>query len=120
MNRNGQYRPISLYKAGGMNRRSYERVDLNVDANICCEPYFFQGRVVNVSEQGMCIHTAMCYPTGTASKLIITGKFGTLLVLQARVTRLAKKDGFNDTMGFELLNPSSDYLEFVNSLRQSL
>ena len=102
-----------------MNKRAWERIDVNVDAHICCEPYLFQGRIINISEEGVCIHTTMCFPCETKCTLLIPGNDG-MLEVQALVTWLSKRDGFNDTMGFELLKPSTNYVEFINSLRQSL
>lgn len=87
--------------------------------SIYCSPYLFDGKVVNVSEQGLCMHTMMCFPEGTECQLMIAGK-ERVLEINAYVTHIEKKEGYNDTMGFKVLNPSPDYIEFVESLRQSL
>ena len=114
--RTGQFRP---YREQGMKRRAHERVDVNMRASIYCSPYLFDGKVRNVSEKGICMHTMMCFPKGTECKLMIAAK-ERVLELNACVTRLEKRDGFNDTMGFVLLNPPPEYIELVESLRQSL
>ena len=67
------------------------------------------------SEKGLCIKTTMCFPAETQCKISIPGKEG-VVDIQAFVKRSIKKDGFNDTMGLELLKPSRQYREFVNTL----
>jgi hypothetical protein len=57
----------------------------------------------------------MCFPCGTECKLFISGK-DEVLGVQAIVKRIAKNEGFNDTMALEFLNPSRQYREFVNTL----
>ena len=110
---------FSLYRGQDMNKRAYERFDVNMTGSIYCSPYLFDGKVINLSEKGIAMHTMMCFPTGTECQLLIAGK-ERVLELNACVTRVAKKEGYNDTMGFELLNPSPDYIEFVESVRHSL
>jgi hypothetical protein len=98
-----------------MNERGYERIDVSVNAHICCEPYRYQSTITNMSEKGVCIHTAMCFPIETQCKLFISGNDG-WLEEQAFVKHITKTDGFHDSMGLELLNPSRQYREFVNTL----
>ena len=102
-----------------MEKRNCRRIDTSLTTSICCEPYHYQTTITNISEKGVCIYTTMCFPIGTECKLFISGKDG-MLEVQACVKHLVKKEDFNDAMGFELLNPSMDYIEFVNTLRHSL
>ena len=104
---------MSLYRH--MEKRKYMRIDTAMTASLCCEPYRYQAKVVNVSEKGVCIHTTMCFPTGTECKLFIAAKEGVLEV-RAFVIRTTKKEGFNDTMGLELLKTSRKYKDFIKAL----
>ena len=98
-----------------MEKRKFRRIDTSLYASICCEPYRYEATIINISEKGVCIHTPMCFPCGTECKLFISGKDGVVEV-QALVKRIAKNEGFNDTMGLELLNPSQKCREFINAL----
>jgi hypothetical protein len=104
---------MSLFRY--MEKRKFRRIDTNLTASICCEPYRYETRIINISEQGVCIHTTMCFPCGTECKLFIPGNDGVLEV-QVLVKSITKKEGFNDTMGLELLNSSRKYRDFINSL----
>lgn len=98
-----------------MNERAYKRIDVSVNAHICCEPYRYQSTIINMSEKGVSIYTTMCFPIGTECSLIISGNDG-MLEVQALVKHITKTEGFHDSMGLELVNPSRQYREFVNTL----
>ena len=98
-----------------MEKRKHRRIDVSLTVTVCCEPYQYQATVTNISEKGLCIKTSMCFPVETQCKISILGKEG-VFDIQAFVKRSNKKEGFNETMGLELLNPSRQYREFVNTL----
>jgi hypothetical protein len=77
-----------------MEKRRHRRIDTSLTATICCEPYQYQTTITNMSEKGVCIHTAMCFPTETKCTLFIPGKEG-VLELEARIKHIAKQEGFN-------------------------
>ncbi len=43
-----------------------------------------------------------------------------VLKILAKVKRVTKTDGYHDGMGIEVLNPSEEYLDFVNRLKMSM
>lgn len=98
-----------------MEKRRWTRIDANLTAMISCEPYQYQVMISNMSEGGVCIRTPMCFPVDTKCNLFISGKHG-VLKEEALVKRNTKKEGFNDTMGLELVKPSRKYREFVRAL----
>lgn len=102
-----------------MEKRSCKRMNKTLPASISCEPYRYEARIVNISEKGVCIHTAMCFPIGTECRIFILVK-DRMLEVNAIVKHISREVGIADAMGFELLNPSADYIAFAKSLRSSL
>jgi hypothetical protein len=98
-----------------MEKRANKRIEVSFVANICCEPYLFKCTIINLSANGICLHTSMCFPGGTKCKLIIPSKQRDLEIA-GQVKRTIKREGFNETMGLELLNPPQNYIEFINDL----
>ena len=98
-----------------MEKRTCERIATNLEAKFFCGDYLHRGTITNVSEKGICINTVMCFPHGTNVKLLIPVKED-ILEVPVQVKRVAKKDGFYNTMGLELLNSPQNYMEFLNGL----
>ena len=101
-----------------MDKRTCDRIDASLEAKFFCANFLCTGTVTNLSETGICINTGMCLPCGTNVKLFIPLK-EEVLEVPVLVKRVAKKEGFYDTMGLELLKPPQNYLALVNNLRLS-
>ena len=97
-----------------MEKRTCERIDTSLEAKFFYGNYLHRGTITNLSKKGICINTVMCFPYGANIKLLIPVKEDILEIL-VQVKRVAKRDGFYDTMGLVILDPSQNYLEFLNS-----
>jgi hypothetical protein len=102
-----------------MEKRTCDRIDASLEAKFFCNNFLCTATITNLSEKGMCINTGMCLPCGTNVKLLIPVK-EEILEVPVEVKRAAKREGFYDTMGLELLNPPQNYLAFVDSLRPAI
>jgi hypothetical protein len=99
-----------------MEKRTYERMPVEIDARFFCGKMFYSGTVFNLSAEGMHINTKKCFPSGTSVVIIIcNGK--DLLQVNTKVKRLTRTDGSYCGMGIEILNPSKNYLDYLDSLR---
>lgn len=101
-----------------MQKRTFERIPSDVQANFFCGNTIFSGTVMNLSENGMFIQTRMCFPLDSRLEILIPLKEEVLKV-PIKVTRLAKTDEFYDGMGVEVLSSFQKYLEFVNCFKTS-
>ncbi len=99
-----------------MEKRAHERIPVNLGIRFLCDDSLYSGIVTNLSEKGMCINAVMCLSFNPNAKIKITLKDEDLTVT-VRVKRVLMTDSFYDTLGIEVLNPTKEYLEFVNSLR---
>jgi hypothetical protein len=98
-----------------MGKRTCVKIPLEIDARFFCGKMFYSGTVFNLSTESMHINTKSCFPSGTSFVIIIrNGK--DLLQVITRVKRLTRTNGYYDGMDVEILNPSINYLEYVNSL----
>ncbi len=98
-----------------MDKRAFERISTSIDAKFFYGNLFYSGTVMNVSEKGMFINTKRCLPS-EAMFVVIFRKDNELFKMIAKVKRTAKSDDC-DGMGVELVGPSIDYLELVNTLK---
>jgi hypothetical protein len=107
-----------------MKKRAFERIPSNLVAKFYCSNTTFYGILTNLSENGMCFKTVMYLPSesippGSGIKLLVNLKKDSLEV-PVKVVRIAKTGGFCDTMGVELLEQPSDYLEFIKKSKSHL
>ncbi len=95
--------------------RDCKKMSAKVNARYFFGNFLSLGTVTGLSENCMCINTDMCIPLGSRIELLIpSGK--DILSVPVSVRRFNNKDSIFDTMCVEVLNPSSGYTEFVNSL----
>jgi len=99
-----------------MEKRAYDRIPVNLGIRFICDDSLYSGIATNLSEKGMCINAVMCLSFDPNAEMNITLKEEDL-TLTAKVKRITMTDSFYDTLGLEVLNPSKEYLELVNSLR---
>ncbi|MCK5138510.1 MAG: PilZ domain-containing protein [Thermodesulfovibrionia bacterium] len=102
-----------------MEKRTCKRIDTSLEAKFFHGNCLYRGTITNLSEKGICINTVACFPYGANIKLLIPVKED-ILEIPVHVKRVAKRDGFYDTMGLELLDQSQNYLEFLNGLSSVL
>ncbi len=107
-----------------MKKRAFERIPSNVIAKFFCSNTIYYGVLTNLSENGMCFKTVMHLPSesippGSGIKLFIHLKREGLEI-PVKVIRIAKTGGFCDTMGVELLEQPSDYVEFIQKFKSHL
>ncbi len=98
-----------------MEKRTYDRMPVGIDARFFCGKMFYSGTVFNLSAEGMHISTKKCFPLGTSIVVIFChGK--DLLQVNTKVKRLTRTNGCYCGMGIEILKPSKKYLNYVDSL----
>jgi len=102
-----------------MQRRLYDRIPASLVVKFLYSGSVCYGLITDLSENGMCINTGMCLPSGSHAKLFLPLK-EEILEISAMVRRVVKTDGFYDTMGVELLDPPKKYLQIVESFRAAL
>ncbi len=98
-----------------MDKRAFERIPTSIDAKFFYGNLFYSGKVLNVSEKGMFINTKRCLPS-EAMFVVIFRTDNELFKMIARVKRVAKADD-SDGIGVELVSPSIEYLELLNTLK---
>lgn len=101
-------------------RRACHRIPANVDIRFFCCSRIYRGTVSNVSEKGMLIRTReVCFPFDSQFEMFISLK-GKELRIPVNLSRILMSPDSHDSIGVELLNPSPDYLEFVESLNTAV
>jgi desulfoferrodoxin (superoxide reductase-like protein) len=100
-----------------MEKRTFERIPTSIKVAFnCCNTEFF-GIVRNCSESGMFISTKkMFFPFDSKIEVIIPFKKDTLKI-PAAVSRSVKEGGDYSGIGVKLSAPTSQYLEFIDSLK---
>ncbi len=100
-------------------KRAYKRIPTSLVVKFLhCDSTCY-GIVMNISEKGMCINTGICPPFDSKFKLFILLKYDHLEV-PVKVRWATKTNHFYDSMGVEILNPSKEYLQIVNHVKNSI
>ena len=99
-----------------MNKRAYERIPASLEVRFFLGNSLCKGFMKNLSENGMCIKTRLCFPFESRFELLIPLK-EKIMDVAVKVSRVKKTVDFYDTMGVEVLNQPKEYLEFVNSIK---
>jgi hypothetical protein len=102
-----------------MEKRSCERLSASIEVKFFCGNYLCAGKIIDLSEKGMCINSAICFPYHSKIDLFVPLQ-EKILEIPVKVIRVDKNRGFYDIMGLELLNPNQHYLSFVNDIKSSL
>lgn len=97
-------------------KRSYERIPVEIDTRYFYGNMFYSGRVSDLSEAGMFINTKRCLPFGATLIVTIRNKKDDIRTI-ARVRRIQRTNSSFDGFGLELLSPPEGYLNFVNKLK---
>ncbi|MEN8262531.1 MAG: PilZ domain-containing protein [Nitrospirota bacterium] len=99
-----------------MEKRSFERIDTDVDVRFSYGYIFYTGSIKNLSERGLYIRTKNCLPDNSLI-LIMFRVEDELLKILARVKRSTKSNRYNDSMGIAVLNPQRKYIDYVNNMK---
>ncbi len=96
------------------------RIPVSVEVGFFCCNKVSSGTITDISEKGMFIKTGeMCFPFDSQFEIFIPMKEKIINVF-AILKRIIMSPDSYDGIGVELLNPSQDYLEFVDNLRPVL
>jgi len=105
-------------------KRAYERIPVNIHANIVYNDEMYLCTITNVSENGAYIETGSRYPYKLKYEIFfrIKPKFiifvrsnGDSLKLLVKTRRWCKIDRSCNGIGVEVLYPSQDYHRLINS-----
>ena len=100
-----------------MEKRTLERIPVNVDVEFYCNDRVYHGTVKNLSEKGMFISTKRIYfPFDMKFEMYIPRKEKSFR-LPVNLARMTTSPDSSDALGVEVQGTSQEYLEFVNSLR---
>ena len=95
-------------KTGLMEKRAYKRIPLKMLAGFFYDNTVYTGRVTNLSKNGMYIETEISLLSQSKLEVLevhIPFKDEVLKVV-VRIKRLAKRGGYFNGMGVELIDPS--------------
>lgn len=100
-----------------MEKRSVDRIPVNIQIKFLCRNHVYYGTVMNISERGMFINTSeMCLPFDYQVDIFFALEEKTLHV-PVNLCRIRMSPDSYDGLGVEVLSPSREYLEFVDNLR---
>ncbi len=93
---------------------------MNIKVKFSCCAIDYNGTVTNISENGMLIRTyEMISPFKSKLEIVLPSE-EEVLNLPVKVSRFIKTGDIYNGIGGELLNPTNQYLEFINNLRFAL
>ena len=102
---------------GFWERRKVTRRNTKLETRFFCLEMFVSGTVTNLSENGMFIDTAICFPVGSPLEILVLSK-NKILKIPVRVTRIEKENALYKGIGVRISNLSRNYLELL--IRQRL
>lgn len=102
-----------------MERRSFERIPVRIDARYFYGNMFYTGTVCDLSEGGMFIRTRKYLPEKSMFLLMIRVN-NKVLQIPAQVKRYVRTNGHHDGMGVVLLNPAKEYVTFLNEIKMDV
>jgi hypothetical protein len=99
-----------------MEKRTIDRVYSDIDARFNYGNMFYSGTILNLSEKGMFIKTKICLTPGSMFVVMIREE-NELLKMLARVKYSTRSGLHYEGMGVAILNPPTNYKEYVDRLR---
>ena len=96
-------------------RRSSKRLPVNIDARFFRDNMFYSGKILNLSNGGMLIKTNIDIPNGESFIVLLSAKKD-IPKLVARVKRIKDNKTTAPDIGVELIDPPSEYTDFVEDL----
>ena len=97
-------------------RRSFRRIPVNKDVRFFNTNMFYAGKISNLSETGMFIHTRKCFPIGAMLVVIVRNRSELARVL-VKIKRTERLHEFCDGIAVELASPSKIYSSLVKDLK---
>lgn len=94
----------------------FERIPVSIQARFFYGNIFYSGKILNLSENGMFIHTRINIPHKSIFPVIIRSDTMILNIL-ARVRRIETITDQHCGIGLEIVNPSQNYIEYTESIR---
>lgn len=99
--------------------RAGERFPANLPVRFFFGNTFCSGNISNISEEGLCVDTDICFPQGSIIDLIVLLKEKTLTITVAvNWLRDNKKGRYFTTMGTEVLDRTAEFSEIVTSAKK--
>ena len=103
-----------------MERRTYKRINESIKVGFRCCNMDYWGTIINLSEKSMLISTRnISFPFESQFEIFVP-LHKEVLNIPIKVSRLLKTGDIYNGIGVELINPTQEYLEFVDSLRPAL
>lgn len=94
--------------------RDCNKVLTSLDVIFYCCNSLYSGTVKEISESCICLNTKFCFPLNSMFELLVPFQ-RKVLDIPVRVSRLAYINNLLDTMSVEVLSPSKEYTDFVES-----
>jgi hypothetical protein len=102
-----------------MERRTLQRLPVNLKVEFYCNHREYFGTVTNLSEDGMFITTKeMSFPFNSEFEVFLPLSED-MLNIHVKVQRITKSGDRYDGIGVALVEPSEKYREYVSSLRSA-
>ena len=99
-----------------MGVRTFDRIPVLIDIEISCNNMVVTGTLMNISESGMFIRTNNM-PSPPCSQIEITiPQEDKSINISGRLVREENIRGYYNGIGVEVLNPSQDYMDFIDDL----
>lgn len=103
-----------------MERRSFDRIPVRIDARFFYGNMFYTGTVCDLSEGGMFIRTRKYLPAN-AIFLLMLRLNNKVLQIPAQVKRYVRTNGSRDGMGVVLMNSAKkEYAAFLNEVKMDV
>jgi hypothetical protein len=99
-----------------MERRSYKRIPIDIEVKFDCSNGELSGTIVDISKNGMFINLKESYfPIDPRIEILIPLKED-ILRIPVIISKIIMSPDYRDGIGVELLNPTKEYLKFVENL----
>ncbi|KPK33953.1 MAG: hypothetical protein AMK70_08805 [Nitrospira bacterium SG8_35_1] len=102
-----------------MDRRTHERLPVNLKVEFYCNHREYFGTIINLSEEGMYITTnEMCFPFDSEFEVSLPLSED-MVNIHVKVKRITKSGECYDGIGVALVEPSEKYMDYVSSLKST-
>jgi hypothetical protein len=103
-----------------MERRAHRRIPANLKVGFNCNNVHYHGTVVNISDNSMLVITGgMCFPFDAKFKMIFPLQLERLNI-SVQVSRLLRRGDIYVGIAVEIINPPTQYISFLNTLKSAL
>lgn len=102
-----------------MDRRSFDRIDMDLPVKYLCDDMLYSGTIKNLSEKGMFIKTGNFLPCVKCIEIYVPLD-EEISRFFASIRRIEKIDDANFSMGIEIQEPPYNYLAFVANFKTAI